>query len=391
MAKKASGDVEEAYAASIRDLRRCYCEEGILAGLIRFDDYWARDSFFASLGCCVLGDFDIVKKNLLLFLKHQKENGQLPRRIDRYYVGLKYLGMKIKRDKPKPRYTTSLGYCYSVDQNSLFIISLSEYMRKTKDKPFLKDVYNKAKKAIDWNFMNTAKDDVLIKEGFFANWEDTIIWRGRLLYTNLLHQKALSDFADLSAIVDENEDHERYSGLAGRVKEKINSDYWSDDHYMKSTRLGDRYKKYFCIDANLLAIMFDVADKERSEKIISKIQGLGLDNEAPMRSTWPRYPLWKVSPARLLIFSAGYHDAFGWLWVSSLYAAALQKLGMKKEAKEYLGRMADKINEFDGVYEVYSNGKPMKSIFVKSDYPFAWSAGMMVHTYNKLMKKHINR
>ena len=60
------GEIDAAFEIAARDLRACYTEHGILAGLTHFKQYWARDSFFASLGATKLGDFDVVKKQLEL-------------------------------------------------------------------------------------------------------------------------------------------------------------------------------------------------------------------------------------------------------------------------------------------------------------------------------------
>ena len=374
--------LKRAYDLAKRDLRACYTEEGILAGKIRFDDYWARDSFFASLGSLSLKDFVVVRRNLELFARHQNSRGQLPRRIDRYWVTLKYLGLRIKRRRLGPRYATSLLYCKSIDQNSLFIMSLADYVKKTNDLRFLKQMYEKTKKAIEWSQSNDHDRNLLIEEGYLANWEDTVFWRGEVLYTNVLHYKALADFAELSKSIGKMQEYNIYKATAEKVKDKINRDFWNGDHYMKSVTRKKRYRRYFCIDANMLAILFGIADKGKAEKILQNIVDLELNTTAPMRSTWPRYPLWKISPARIITFSAGYHNAFGWLWISCLYALALDKAGKHKEAIEYLERIGDKIREFEGVYEVYKKGRPVGNPFVKSDFPFAWSAGMFVYAYN---------
>ncbi|MCX8146905.1 MAG: GH116 family glycosyl hydrolase [Candidatus Woesearchaeota archaeon] len=385
--------LERAYKTAIHDLRKCYTGLGILAGLRRFDDYWARDSFFASFGALSIKDFSVVKRNLGLFLKYKKEDGQLPRRIDRHVVFLKYLKIPkflVRRKKLMPKYTTSLGYCYSVDQNSLFVIALLEYVKKTGDVDFLKKTYKEAKQIIDWNFSNDRERDLLLEEGFFANWEDTIFWRGKLFYTNILHYKALLDFSELSAIVGDEENKKRYYDIAEKVKSRINRSFWHYEYYIKSKVRKWKHAKYFCIDANLLSIVFGIADREKTMHILKYIKKFNLDEKIPMRSTYPRYPLWRNSPARLVLFSAGYHDVFGWIWISCLYALALHKIGMKKEALCYLNKTANKINEFNGVYEVYSNGRPVDKILFKSDYPFAWSAGMFIYTYNVILKSKNN-
>jgi glycogen debranching enzyme len=132
-------NLKKAKEIAERELKACYGKHGIFAGTNHFKDYWARDSFFASLGCLVINDEKIVKKNLELFLDNIKA-GQLPLRIGKSSFGvvLSYLGLKSKDSKRKPIYRIDKINAIPKDQNSLFIISLYEYYKKTKDKKILK-------------------------------------------------------------------------------------------------------------------------------------------------------------------------------------------------------------------------------------------------------------
>ncbi len=376
-------ELKKAYSIAKRDLRRCYTGKGILAGRRRFDDYWARDSFFASIGALRIGDKDRAKKNFRLFLKYQNRKGQLPRRIDRYHVWLKYIGIPIKRKKLRPRYTTSLMYCFSVDQNSLFIIALSDYLMATGDKEFIKEIYKKAKKAMDWNFSNDRTRDYLLEEGFFANWEDTIFWRGQLLYTNVLHCWALKCFAELSKAAGFGEGR-AYLSMHRKVRKKINSYFWNGKYYEKSMK---RKSRFFPVDANMLAIASGIADRNKAMKILKYMRGKGIDKETPLRSSYPGYPLWRNSPQRLFTLTTGYHNTYGWVWISCASILAMHRLGMKKKAAECLEKLSRKITEFDGVYEVYAGGRPVESLFLTSEWPFAWSAGMFIYTCEKVIGK----
>ncbi|MFO8016746.1 MAG: GH116 family glycosyl hydrolase [Candidatus Woesearchaeota archaeon] len=372
----------KAYDIAARDLRSRYTGKGILAGSKRFDDYWARDSFFASLGCLDLGDTGIVRKNLELFLGYQKDNGQLPRRIDRYIVGLKYLKLPVRRKRLKPKYTTSLFVSYSVDQNSLFIISLFHYLKKTKDKGFLKRIYNDAKKAMDWNFSNDRDNDLLIEEGYFANWEDTIIWRGRMLYTNVLHCWALQYFASISGMAGRKAQQKKYAKLAEKVKEKINNGFWGGSYYRKATR---KTPLYFPVDANMLAVISGIADRKKAERIFRHMKESGLESETPLRCVHPRYPIWRNSPARVFTLSTGYHNACGWIWVSCTDILARAESGYRKDALRRFERLCRKVAEFRGVYEVYKKGRPVEGLFLMSDRQFAWSAGLFIHAFRRIL------
>ena len=54
------------------NLLNCFQGEGITASVDHFNDFWARDSFYASWGALEIGEIERVKSNLNLFIKYQK-------------------------------------------------------------------------------------------------------------------------------------------------------------------------------------------------------------------------------------------------------------------------------------------------------------------------------
>lgn len=367
--------LDQAYDISLKALRECYQDQGIIAGKRKFDDYWARDAFFAILGSLSANDLAITRTTLNLFLNHQNKKGQLPRRIDRTYVGLKYLGLKLKRKEPNPRYTNSLFIAKTLDQNSLFIISLLYYIKKTKDFEYLERNFNKIKAAIDWNFLHYKND--LIHEGLFANWEDTVIKKGNTLYTNVLHYGALEAFIDICKLV--NYDYKEYEEKAKLLREKINEKFWNGKYY-KSTL--SKKREIFCAAGNVLSILFNVADQKKAV-LIEKFVKSNI-NTVPMPSAHPRHELWRYSLFNYMRGSVNYHGGFSWLWLGCLNVIALLKLDMQKDAEELINTLASKIVEHNNVYEVYHEGKPVNKLLFKSEVPFAWSAGLFVFAYNRL-------
>ena len=137
---------EKAYELAKEVLRGNYKEQGIYAGKRHFDDYWARDSFYSSFAAIILKDYEIVKKNLLLFIKYQKPDGQIPLRVGNKNDLLKFLGIKIKKQET-PRYKEDKNASFSPDQNLLFIITVALYVKYSNDKEFAKKYYNNFKKG----------------------------------------------------------------------------------------------------------------------------------------------------------------------------------------------------------------------------------------------------
>ncbi|MBS3154933.1 hypothetical protein J4404_00355 [Candidatus Woesearchaeota archaeon] len=372
-------ELDKAYEIALKSLRDCYSDNGIIAGKTKFDDYWARDAFFASLGSLSVNDLPIVRSTFNLFLNNQNKKGQLPRRIDKNYVSLKYAGIKIKRKTLNPRYTNSLFFAKSLDQNSLFIISLLYYIKKTKDFEYLERNFSKIKKTIDWNFLHYKEN--LMHEGLFANWEDTVIKKGHTLYTNVLHYGAMQAFIDLCKLV--NYDYQEYEEKAKLLKEAINEKFWADKYYKSWL---SKNNNTFCSVGNILAILFNVADEKKAVLIEKYIKNI---DKFPMPSSHPKYNLLRYPLWHYLRGSLYYHGGFSWLWIGCLNVIALQKMGMKKEAEELLNKISNKIVEYENVYEVYYKEKPVNKLLFKSEAPFAWSAGLFVFAYNHLKNDDI--
>ena len=106
-----------------------------------------------------------------------------------------------------------------------------------------------------------------------------------------------------------------------------------------------------------------------------------------IETNYPRYPFWRTGPFQFLVGMADYHNR-GCLWLQPgiTYAISLWKVGQKKEAKEFLERIAKHIVKYNGVYEVYEkDGTPVKRLFYQSEHPFAWSAGLFLYAFNMFM------
>jgi len=91
--------IHRAYHIAVRDLRACYNPDGIVAGRLHFNAYWARDGFCASFGALTLGDADQVKALLQIFMRFQMGSGELPVRIE--FLGHTFGRYHTQRMHPK--------------------------------------------------------------------------------------------------------------------------------------------------------------------------------------------------------------------------------------------------------------------------------------------------
>lgn len=362
--------VKSAYEIALNDLRRCYTSKGIVAGRKsrRMHQYWARNAFFASYGSLKLNDASQVRKNLELFASMQKPSGVIPNQIS--------LDLK-------PRYKLLVGSV--IDSTALFVISLANYVRETGDKKFGAKIFPAAKKAVEFLLTKDRNNDNMVEERVFANWAETVLKFGNVLYTNCCFYKALKDFAWLSSLQKKTGLEKRFEVLAEKTKDGINQSFWEGNYYIDW--IDFRKHDFFAVDGNLLAVDFGVADKAQGQMILNKIKQHQL-NKVPLKTNYPLYPLWRIPPTLLPLLEYNYHNGFSWPWLGCLNAIVLHKVGWKKDAKQTLRQVADLINENGIVHEVFDEkGKPVNGLFLKSERPFAWNAGFFVRAVNELKNK----
>ncbi len=194
----------EARIIAEKNLRQCYFEGKILASLRNFSDFWARDTFWALPGVLEIGDKEIAKNCLNLFLDYQKPDGNVPRKIALDWNAIKYVfKVSFKRRKPCPIFKGNIPLSNSKDENSLMIIAAEEYLKKTGDSEFLLKRYQKFKQAIDWYDKKITRG--FVREYILSNWMDTIFKNGHVLYTNILYCQSLKSFSEIAGALGKNE------------------------------------------------------------------------------------------------------------------------------------------------------------------------------------------
>ena len=375
--------IENTYNLAKEVLRGNYKEHGIYAGKNHFDDYWARDGFFASLAALELKDYDIVKKNLLLFIKYQRDNGQLPLRVGNKNILLKLIGIKIKKQE-KPRYKEDKEKSYSLDPNLLFIISAAHYVKKTKDKAFAKKYFENFRKAL--NFILTFTDGTLLVEGIFSNWEDSLRTRGHVLYTSACYYEALKSMTYLSKIMKNEALEKNYSNEMKKVKKMVNKELWNGSYFSLMYHKNKRYD-YFNTSGNLLVIFFDLATKEQASSIEKHMDIHGVNDIVPSLTNHKKYPRSLIYAPYYLIHMQDYHNRQCWPWLGALNVITKSRLGMKKEAKILLDKIARVVSTYNGFYEVFDRkGNPLNRFFYKSEVNFSWSAAFFILGYKKLFQ-----
>lgn len=372
--------IEKATNTARSNLRACYLNGKIIASPLRFSDYWARDSFYALLGVLEAGDFDIARNSLKLFLDNQKSDGKIARKFALDFNGLKYLFKKsVPRKKPRPIYASLIPPFNSMDSNSLCLIAFSHYLEKTQDLDFAEKHYVKLQMAIEW--YEKKKKNGLVSEYFLSNWMDTVFKSGAVLYSNVLYAESLRCFSKVAQKIGKIEDFKKYEDLHKKTVVLINEKFWNGEFF--DDIAGQ--KRYFDSAGNTLSCLFEIASKEKAEKILGHFAKIQKGKLLPTVS--PKYPFWKVNPLTMLFGMSEYHNDKSWIWIDLLVAASEFKLGQKDKALKRLGDISEIIIRNGAVHETYHNdGKPYEPRFWKSAVPFAWNSGIFLYVKEIIIK-----
>ncbi len=369
--------VLEAEKIAIQDLRSNYGDLGIYAGPKNHHEYWARDSFFASFGACVLGDFDIVRKNLELFRTYQAKNGQIPLRVEERSHPLNFIGIKVSY-KPTARFKSSQPWATDVvDASALYIISACNYVKESGDIDWFNRNKDSLLKAFDW-LLSRVNNLGLLDEGLTGNWADMTFKSGSVAYTNICFWKAATE---LSKYVPDLETK------AKKLNEAINLNLWVEKkgYFADWISRGGKVYDYFFIDGNLLAVMWSLTNLERGKSIFNFIDINSL-NKVPVVTCYPRLVWWMHVLTKIIFPPYNPQNIFAW-W-GPIDILCRFNIGDNEGASKDLLSLSKIIVKNGNVEEVMdANGIPVSLFFYKSEKRIAWGAGLFVYTINQFKRE----
>ncbi len=379
-----------------RRLTNSLSKEIVHAGYRNFSESWARDFGFAAYGLLTLKQYDPVKETLEAFFWHQTSEGQLPVKLHSVGVVTRFLHSLFEREQPnevllKPKYLSGHG-APSLDGQALLIIAALAYAQETGNISFLENHWDELRAAMRWleNYRKGPEDDPLLHQGAFADWADSIARRGRVLYTNVVYWKVLSEMAIAATRLNLQQEAVSYYVKAERVLRAVNRYFWRGDlgYFVTSDELTQ-----LSSDGNLLAIAWGMTKPEQAESILKVMEEAKMAEPVPTRVTYPSYPRQLIALENLLGGMATYHTSASWLWIGAWHIIALVRTGHMEEAQKLVTRMLAVIVRDRQVHEVHApNGRPLSSIWYTPEAPLTWNAGMVIYACqifeNKRQEEH---
>jgi len=367
--------IRRAYGIAVRDLRACYNPDGIVAGRLHFNAYWARDGFWALFGALALGDHLQAQAQLDTFIRYQFPSGKLPVRVE--FVGHHITGYNTLRSRPKVVGRAGGVFADPIDPTALFIIAAREYVGRTGDMTFCQRFDPFMDRAIRWLNKHDHDGDGIIESYLLADWMDSIMKWNKVFNLNIIYYEGLRAVAVLKRMNGRREEAEQVEGAADRLRERLQI-FWTGE-YFTDWIWGSR-RGGFSSDGNVLAVLFGLATEAQSRLILGYIREHGLDGTTPLRVCDPVYPPWRVFPMYYLAGISGYHRTFIWPWLGTLNAVNKARLGDRQGALLDLSRIGSWYVRGNAVNEVYDHkGTPVSQGLYTAEVPFAWNAGVYVY------------
>jgi len=377
--------IKQAYKIARAALSNCLTNQGIICGRHHFVDLWARDSLFATFGANVSGLSKHSKTTLSSFLDQQRDDGLIPYCLLRAPTTIsKYLGRPVFFPKLKPSFRQRPLAGLVLDGGLLTVLATWEYVNRTQDFNFAQKHYSQLKKALTWYIGRSHNH--LLRDWFLCEWADAVLKVGKTLYTNVLYWKALEDMSGLAKLLNNKADAEKFSRLSADVKEWVNREFWKENYF--SDWIDYKRHHYFYSHGNMLACWSGLADSAQSKQIL-KFADKFCWHDFTLEENYPKYPWARIPFWNHLVGMGDYHNR-GCLWLQPgiLYSLVLKKYGQKKKSMVVLRAISNQIVKHQGVYEIYEkDGQPVSRRFYQAETPFAWSAGMFIYAYHKLIQE----
>ena len=241
-------------------------------------------------------------------------------------VAMISLKKKVKNGKIIQDTGTGGAYPISTDRE-IWAVAAWEVYKVTGDEEWLKYVYQVIKNSIDDDLHNIhdTQTGMMKGESSFLDWREQTypvwmqpadIYESECLGTNAVHFEANTVLAEMASVLGFLDDARKYRQVAAQIKDGVNKYLWQEDKGYFGQYLYGRDFKILSPKSEALgealSIFFDVASKEKHEKIVSNtpVTPYGIT------CIYPQIP--GIPP---------YHNNAVWPFVESYWALASAKAG----------------------------------------------------------------
>jgi glycogen debranching enzyme len=361
--------LKNCYEKAIEVLEACSTKNGFYAsaGKEGYNAVWSRDSMITSLGASLIGEKfkETFKKSIITLSNHQGKKGQIPNAVDKW-----------SNRKPHIDFQT-------IDSSLWYLIGHIIYSKRYKENSLLKKYKKNIQKTLNWLECQDIGENELIAQLPTTDWQDAFPHKyGYTINTHALYYYVLN-------LIEKKK-------TANKIKKIINNDrelgLWNGNFYWAYRwKNHNKYKEvgeWFDSLGNVLAIIFELADKKKSEKILNYVGKNKINSPFPVKTIYP--PIKKGDKEWKDYFldcdakePYSYSNGGVWGYNGCFYVLALIKLKKFEKAEKELKKIAE--GNLEGNFPEWIHPKTKKS-FGKWQ---AWEAGMYVLAYESLKKKRV--
>ncbi|MEM4625598.1 MAG: glycoside hydrolase 100 family protein [Candidatus Pacearchaeota archaeon] len=360
-------ELEECYSKAKEVIKLCTIKEGLFAsgGKDGYNAIWARDSIISLIGASVISD-DFKKtfeNNLNTLSRYQSRLGQIPNAIDIFSERKHHVDFQ------------------TIDSTLWYLIGHIFFKKRFGSKLF--NSHKKSiQKALTWLEYQDWEEDGLLEQLPTTDWQDAFPHKyGHVISTIALYYKVLMDF-----------DKKRAEKIKKLVNRKEEVKLWNGEFYWayrwKNHNSYREIGEWFDSFGNVLSIIYGLANRDMSNKIIDYIKTKNIDSPFPLKSIFP--PIYKTSKYWQDYYldcdaKEPYNYLNGGIWpfIGGFYIIALIKEKRIREAEEELIRLA-KINLI-GNFPEWVNPLDSRTYGELQ----AWSAGMYIAAFDSLKLKKV--
>jgi len=362
--------VDEVYDRSVEVVKKSCTKNGLYASVNGYNSVWARDSMISFLGISLLDKKfkRTFEKTLITLSKYQSKLGQIPNNVDIF---------KDSKTKEGVSYAT-------IDSSLWYIIGHYVFASRYKDKKLLKRFKKNIDRALLWVKYQDAGEDLMPEQQPTSDWQDAFPHKyGHTINTQALYYKALN-------LVGEKRLAGRLKGLVNGRSDKALFDRKKGFYLPFAWKNHDGLKEegdWFDSLGNLLAVNFDLADRNKALSILNHIKNKGIDKPYPVKAIYPPITReskhWQDYYVKSGSFPYKYLNGGVWTYIGGFYVVGLVKMKKINEAKNVLRRLAEANEKSD--FAEWMDGRTGKPSGGKSEQ--TWNAGLYILAYESVNKK----
>ncbi|MCS2406146.1 Bacterial alpha-L-rhamnosidase 6 hairpin glycosidase domain protein [Bacteroides salyersiae] len=175
-----------------------------------------------------------------------------------------------------------------MDYTFYWFLSIYHYYMYTGDKAFVAQIYPRMQTMMEYVLGRTNENGMvegLAGDWVFVDWADGYLdKKGELSFEQILLCKSLETMALCARLLDQQDDRDRYSGMATSLRAKLEPFFWDDTRKaMVHNRIDGIQSKSVTRYSNMFSVIFGYSDAGKQEDIKQNV----LLNDSILKITTP--------------------------------------------------------------------------------------------------------